>query len=59
MFVSGIKMWHALTRLRQSVAGYDVPIVARYLWNMKLIMKISPQRKKIWKKYYYNAKIWK
>jgi len=31
MFVYRIKMWHALTRLQQSVTGYDVPIVARYL----------------------------
>jgi len=28
LFVCQIKMWHALTHLRQSVAGYDVPIVA-------------------------------
>ena len=54
-----IKMWHAVTRLRQSVAGYDVPIAARYLWNMKLIMKISPQCKKnitITQKYENNQK---
>jgi len=51
----------------QNVVCTDPPsAISGRLWctdrstlSLKLIMKISPQRKTKMKKYYYNAKIWK
>jgi len=47
VFACRIKTWHSLSPQLERCG--DQRKVASYLWNMTLIMKISPQRKKIWK----------